>query len=45
MIGARRIAVTRAMQEMRETGAVKLAGRRLVVEDTKTLQRIAEDVA
>jgi CRP/FNR family transcriptional regulator, cyclic AMP receptor protein len=45
MIGARRVAVTRAMQEMSETGAVKLAGRRLVVEDTKTLQRIAEDVA
>jgi len=43
MIGARRVAVTRAMKELRETGALGHAGRHIVVEDTETLQRIAGD--
>jgi CRP-like cAMP-binding protein len=45
MIGARRVAVTRAMKELREVGAVRQAGRHLVVEDTATLQKIAQDAA
>jgi CRP/FNR family transcriptional regulator, cyclic AMP receptor protein len=45
MIGARRVAVTRAMKELREVGAVRQAGRHLVVENTATLQRIAHDAA
>jgi CRP/FNR family cyclic AMP-dependent transcriptional regulator len=45
MIGARRVAVTRAMKELREVGAVGHAGRHIVVEDTLALQRIADDAA
>ena len=45
MIGAKRVAVSRAMKELREVGAVGRAGRHIVVEDTKALQRIAEDAA
>jgi CRP/FNR family transcriptional regulator len=45
MIGAKRVAVTRAMKELREEGAVGRAGRHIVVEDTETLQRITEDSA
>src|SRR5919107_4338468 len=45
MIGARRVAVTRAMKELRAAGAVRQAGRHLVVEDTATLQRIAQCAA
>jgi CRP-like cAMP-binding protein len=43
MIGARCVAVTRAMKELRETGALGHAGRHIVVEDTETLQRIVGD--
>ena len=42
MIGAKRVAVTRAMGELREVGAVGQEGRRIVVEDTAALQRIAQ---
>jgi hypothetical protein len=45
MIGARRVAVTRAMKELRDVGAIGHAGRQIVVEDTETLQRIAKDTA
>jgi CRP/FNR family transcriptional regulator, cyclic AMP receptor protein len=45
MIGAKRVAVTRAMKELREVGAVGRASRHIVIEDTKALQRIAEDAA
>jgi CRP/FNR family transcriptional regulator, cyclic AMP receptor protein len=45
MIGAKRVAVTRAMKELREVGAVGHAGRHIVVEDTAALQRIADDAA
>ena len=45
MIGAKRVAVTRAMKELREVGAVGHAGRHIVVEDTETLQRIGKDAA
>ena len=45
MIGARRVAVTRAMKELREVGAVGQTGRHIVVEDTETLQRMAEEIA
>ena len=43
MIGAKRVAVTRAMGELREVGAVGQEGRHIVVEDTAALQRIAQD--
>jgi hypothetical protein len=33
------------MKELREVGAVRQAGRHLVVEDTATLQRIAQGAA
>jgi CRP/FNR family transcriptional regulator len=45
MIGAKRVAVTGAMKELREVGAVGQAGRHLVVENTAVLQRIAQDAA
>jgi CRP/FNR family transcriptional regulator, cyclic AMP receptor protein len=45
MIGAKRVAVTRAMKDLREAGAVRLAGRHIVVEDTESLERIADDAA
>jgi CRP/FNR family transcriptional regulator, cyclic AMP receptor protein len=45
MIGAKRVAVTRAMKDLRKAGAVRLAGRRIVVEDAEALERIAEDAA
>lgn len=45
MIGAKRVAVTRAMKELREVGAVGHVGRYIVVEDPEALQRIAEDAA
>jgi CRP/FNR family transcriptional regulator, cyclic AMP receptor protein len=45
MIGAKRVAVTRAMKELREVGAVGHVGRHLVVEDTAALRRIAQDAA
>jgi CRP/FNR family transcriptional regulator, cyclic AMP receptor protein len=45
MIGAQRVAVTRAMKVLREVGAIGHASRHIVVEDIETLQRIAEDTA
>jgi hypothetical protein len=45
MIGARRVAVSRAMKELTEVGAIGHAGRHIVVQSTETLQRIAEDTA
>ena len=45
MLGTGRVAVTRAMKDLREAGAVGLAGRRIVVEDAKALKRIAEEAA
>ena len=45
MIGAKRVAVTRAMKDLREAGAVGRVGRHIVVNDTVALQRIAEDAA
>ncbi len=45
MIGAKRVAVTRAMKDLREAGAVGHVGRHIVVEDTVALQRIAQDSA
>jgi CRP/FNR family transcriptional regulator, cyclic AMP receptor protein len=45
MIGAKRVAVTRAMKVLREIGAVGHVGRHIVVEDTAALQRIAQDAA
>jgi CRP-like cAMP-binding protein len=45
MIGAKRVAVTRAMKELREVGAVGQEDRHIVVENTRALQRIAEDAA
>jgi CRP/FNR family cyclic AMP-dependent transcriptional regulator len=43
MIGARRVAVTRAMKELRGAGALGHAGRHTVVKDTEKLRRIAGD--
>jgi CRP/FNR family cyclic AMP-dependent transcriptional regulator len=45
MVGAKRVAVSRAMKDSREAGALGHAGRHIVVEDTKALQRIAKDAA
>ena len=45
MIGAKRVAVSRAMKELREIGAVGHVGRHIVVEDTAALQRIAQKTA
>jgi CRP/FNR family transcriptional regulator, cyclic AMP receptor protein len=45
MIGAKRVALTRAMKELREVGAVGHAGRYIVVEDPEALRRIAKDAA
>jgi CRP-like cAMP-binding protein len=45
MVGAKRVAVSRAMKDLREAGAVGHAGRHIVVEDAKALRRIARDAA
>jgi CRP-like cAMP-binding protein len=45
MIGARRVAVTRAMRELREVGTVGQEGRHIVIEDAAALQRVAQDSA
>jgi CRP/FNR family cyclic AMP-dependent transcriptional regulator len=45
MIGAKRVAVSRAMRKLREAGAVGTGRRRIVVEDAETLGRIAREVA
>ena len=45
MIGAKRVAVSRAMKGLREAGAVETGRRRIVVKDAKALGRIANEVA
>ena len=45
MIGAARVAVTRAMKDLREAGAVGVDHRRLVIRDAEALKRIAEQAA
>ena len=45
MLGTGRVAVSRAMKDLREAGAVGIAGRRIVVEDSRALERIAEEAA
>ena len=42
MIGARRVAVSRAMGELRRLGAVKVKGRRVYLRNEDTLRRAAE---
>jgi hypothetical protein len=41
MIGARRVAVTRAVGEFRRAGAVELRRRRIYVTDIKVLENLA----
>ncbi len=45
MIGAKRVAVSRAMKGLREAGAVETGRRRIVVKDAEALGRIANEVA
>jgi CRP/FNR family transcriptional regulator, cyclic AMP receptor protein len=45
MIGAKRVAVSRAMKGLREAGAVETGRRRIVVKDARALGRIADEVA
>jgi CRP/FNR family cyclic AMP-dependent transcriptional regulator len=45
MIGAKRVAVSRAMKGLREAGAVETGRRRIVVKDAEALGRIADEVA
>ena len=45
MIGAKRVAGTRATRELREVEAIGQEGRHIVVEDTAAFQRIAQDSA
>jgi CRP/FNR family transcriptional regulator, cyclic AMP receptor protein len=45
MIGAKRVAVSRAMKGLREAEAVETGRRRIVVKDAKALGRIADEVA
>jgi CRP/FNR family transcriptional regulator, cyclic AMP receptor protein len=42
MIGARRVAVTRAFKQLRDAGAVRVRRRRIHVRDLQTLQSIAD---
>ena len=42
MIGAKREAVTRAMSELREEGAVEVVGRRIHLKDHEALEREAQ---
>jgi CRP/FNR family transcriptional regulator len=41
MVGAQRVAVTRALRELREAGALQTRRRRIYVRDTEALERIA----
>jgi CRP/FNR family transcriptional regulator len=43
MIGAKRVAVSRAMSELRELGAVEVKGRRVYLKDENALRRTAEE--
>jgi CRP/FNR family transcriptional regulator, cyclic AMP receptor protein len=45
MVGAKRVAVSRAMKGLREAGAVETGRRRIVVKDAEALRRIANEVA
>jgi CRP/FNR family cyclic AMP-dependent transcriptional regulator len=45
MVGAKRVAVSRAMKGLREAGAVETGRRRIVVKDAEALGRIADEVA
>jgi CRP/FNR family cyclic AMP-dependent transcriptional regulator len=45
MVGAKRVAVSRAMKGLREAGAVETGRRRIVIKDTEALGRIADEVA
>jgi CRP/FNR family transcriptional regulator, cyclic AMP receptor protein len=45
MVGAKRVAVSRAMKGLREAGAVETGRRRIVVKDAEVLGRIANEVA
>ena len=45
MVGAKRVAVSRAMKGLREAGAVETGRRRIVVKDALVLERIANEVA
>jgi CRP-like cAMP-binding protein len=44
MIGSKRVAVSRAMGELREVGAVEVKGRLLYLKDEAALKRAAEEV-
>jgi CRP/FNR family transcriptional regulator, cyclic AMP receptor protein len=43
MIGAERVAVTRALKRFRDAGAVETPGRRILVKDREVLERIAAE--
>ena len=45
MIGARRVAVSEAMGELRSLGAVEVKGRRVYQRDEDALRRVAEITA
>jgi CRP/FNR family cyclic AMP-dependent transcriptional regulator len=45
MVGAKRVAVSRAMKGLREAGAVETGRRRIVIKDAEALGRIANEVA
>ena len=45
MVGAKRVAISRAMKGLREARAVETGRRRIVVKDAKALGRIADEVA
>jgi CRP/FNR family cyclic AMP-dependent transcriptional regulator len=42
MIAAKRVAVTRAFNQLRQAGAVEVEGRRIRIRDSKALKRIAD---
>jgi CRP-like cAMP-binding protein len=44
MIGSKRVAVSRAMRELRELGAVEVKGRLFYLKDEAALKRAAEEV-
>ena len=45
MVGAKRVAVSRAMKGLREAGAVETGRQRIVIKDAEELGRIADEVA
>jgi DNA-binding transcriptional regulator YhcF (GntR family) len=44
MVGAKRVAVSRAMKGLREAGAVETGRQRIMVKDAEALERIANEV-